>query len=444
MVKHILLRSLFFVVLASSLLSAENRPNIIFIVGDDIGYGDFGCYGSKTNETPHIDALASRGLRFTDHHSAGTMCSPTRASILTGLYPQRFGPDFNGALSVRDGRKVGLPLAAVTLAECLSEVGYATGCFGKWHLGYSAPMLPTRQGFETFRGLLGGDGDFHTQINRSGYPDWYDGETLAPESGYTTDLLTEHALDFIEDNRDSPFFLYLPHLAIHFPWQGRDDPPHRVAGTDYTREKFGIIPDPTNIAPHVESMLEAFDDSVGRVMETLDDLGLTEQTLVVVTSDNGGYLNYGEAFQNISSNGVFRGQKTEVYEGGHRVPLIVSWPGRIDAGTTDALTHSNDWMPTILALAGSESPNSDGADMSSFLLEGTDLAPRPLFWRTRNAYAVRKGPWKLCVIEKQPQLFHLENDPGETTNLAKDNKELVTELSNAWSAWNEDVNASTK
>jgi arylsulfatase A-like enzyme len=430
--------------LAVAICSHAKPPNIVFIVGDDIGYGDFGCYGSQLNATPHIDALALRGLRFTDYHSAGAMCSPTRASILTGLYPHRFGPEFDGALSVRDDRKVGLPLAAVTLAECLSGVGYATGCFGKWHLGYSAPLLPTRQGFETFRGLLGGDGDFHTRINRSGNPDWHDGETLVPESGYTTDLLTGHALDFIEANRDSPFFLYLPHLAIHFPWQGRDDPPHRVAGTDYTRDKFGIIPDSTNVAPHVEAMLEAFDDSVGRVMETLDNLGLTEQTLVIVTSDNGGYLNYREAFQNISSNGVFRGQKTEVYEGGHRVPLIVSWPGRIEAGTTGALTHSNDWMPTILALAGSESPTSDGADMSSLLLEGTDLASRTLFWRTRKAYAVRQGQWKLCVIDEQPQLYHLENDLGETTNLAKEQPEIVKRLSQVWSNWNEGVNASAK
>ena len=430
--------------LAGTTCSIAGPPNIVLIVGDDIGYGDFGCYGSKTNETPHIDALALRGLRFTDYHSAGAMCSPTRASILTGLYPHRFGPEFDGALSVRDDRKVGLPLAAVTLAECLSGVGYATGCFGKWHLGYSAPLLPTRQGFESFRGLLGGDGDFHTRINRSGNPDWYDGETLVPESGYTTDLLTGHALDFIEANRDSPFFLYLPHLAIHFPWQGRDDPPHRFAGTDYTRDKFGIIADPTNVAPHVEAMLEAFDDSVGRVIETLDNLGLTEQTLVIVTSDNGGYLNYREAFQNISSNGVFRGQKTEVFEGGHRVPLIASWPGRINVGTCDTLTHSNDWMPTILALAGVDLPRSDGADLSSLLLEGNDLAPRTLFWRTRNASAVRQGPWKLCIIGKEPQLFNLENDPGERTNLAKDHEKLVRELSNAWNEWNDDVNDNTK
>ncbi|MEM9018538.1 MAG: sulfatase-like hydrolase/transferase, partial [Verrucomicrobiota bacterium] len=383
-------------ILAASISAPSSQPNIIFIIGDDIGYGDFSCYGSKINSTPHIDSLAAGGLRFTDHHSAGAMCSPTRAAILTGLYPQRFGPDFDGALGNRDGREVGLPLAAVTVAEKLRERGYATGCFGKWHLGYSPPMIPTRQGFETFRGLLSGDGDFHTRIDRAGNPDWYDGETLVAENGYTTDLLTEHAVNFIEEHKNTPFFLYLPHLAIHFPWQGREDPPHRIEGNDYKVEKFGIIPDPSNVTSHVTAMLEAFDESVGRIVDSLKKEGLIESSLVILTSDNGGYLNYGKAFQNISSNGVFRGQKTSVHEGGHRVPLVVSWPGRIAPGISDALTHSNDWMPTLAALVGIDPPTSDGIDLQSLLFDGVPLPERTLFWRTRNAHAVRQGPWKLC------------------------------------------------
>lgn len=430
--------------LAVSTFATAAPPNIVFIIGDDIGYGDFSCYGSEMNETPHIDALAAGGLRFTDHHSGGAMCSPTRASILTGFYPQRFGPDFDGALGNRDGRKVGLPLAAVTLAEKLREAGYVTGCFGKWHLGYQPPMIPTRQGFDSFRGLLSGDGDFHTQIDRAGNPDWYDGETLVPEAGYTTDLLTEHAVDFVEANKETPFFLYLPHLAIHFPWQGREDPPHRVAGIDYIREKFGIIPDPTNVAPHVHAMLQAFDDSVGRIMKSLENEGLAENTLVILTSDNGGYLNYGKSFQNISSNGIFRGQKTSVHEGGHRVPLIVSWPGFIEPGVSDALTHSNDWMPTLLGLAGIEPPVSDGINLLPLFLEGEMIAERTLFWRTRNAHAVRQGPWKLCVIEDRPQLYRLDNDPSESTNLAKTHPGKVKQLTELWNVWNEDVNKSAE
>lgn len=424
-------------------LSAEARPpNIVMIVADDVGYGDFGCYGSQLDPTPRIDALAGRSLRFTDYHTAGAMCSPTRASLLTGLYPQRFGPEFDGALGNRGGSNPGLPLEAVTLAELLQEREYATACLGKWHLGYAAPLLPTRQGFDLFRGLLSGDGDHHTQIDRSGNADWYDGEALRPEEGYTADLLTEHALDFIEEKQDVPFFLYLPHLAIHFPWQGRNDPPHRKLGRDYIKEKFGIIPDPSNVSPHVIAMLEAFDDSVGRVVDCLRDLGLEENTLVIVTSDNGGYLHYGSRFQNISSNGVFRGQKTEVYEGGHRVPLIVSWPGRIEPGTSDELVHSNDWLPTLLSLAGAEVPSVDGIDLGPHLFRQASLQERTLFWRTRSGHAARLGPWKLCVTGKETQLYHLEKDPGETTNLANEEPAKVHELASQWSAWNESVNQS--
>ncbi len=412
------------------------KPNIIFILADDVGYGDLGCYGSKINATPHIDSLAKRGLRFTDYHSAGAMCSPTRASILTGLYPQRFGADFDGALGERPGREVGLPLQAITLAEVLKQHGYATGCFGKWHLGYKAPMLPTRQGFDVFRGLLSGDGDHHTHIDRSGKEDWYANETLAMERGYTADLLTQHSIEFIEAHRDRPFFLYLPHLAIHFPWQGPSDPPHRRKGVNYKNDKWGVIPDPNHVAPHVKAMLESLDNSVGRVMETIQRLGLTKNTLVVFTSDNGGYLNYGSRFQHISSNGMFRGQKTEVFEGGHRVPMIVCWPKRIRTGVCDELTHSNDWMPTLLELAGATSRETDGANLLPLLFDGKALPQRTLFWRTRSARAVRRGNWKLCVIGDKTELYHLGNDPGETTNLAAMEPQRVVALQHAWQTWN--------
>lgn len=422
--------------------SANASPNVVMIVADDVGYGDLGCYGRSPSPTPHIDELAENGLRFTDYHSAGAMCSPTRASMLTGLYPQRFGAEFDGALGNRKGQEVGLPLEAVTLAERLKDDGYATGCFGKWHLGYSAPMIPTRQGFDVFRGLVSGDGDFHTQVDRSGSADWYDGETLVPEKGYTTDLLTNHAVEFIDSNREKPFFLYLPHLAIHFPWQGPDDPPHREVGKSYHDDKWGIIPDPSNVAPHVEAMLRSLDESVGRVVDALRKHELLEDTIVIFTSDNGGYIDYGPRFQNISSNGIYRGQKTEVYEGGHRVPLIVSWPGKIDPGVSDALTHSNDWMPTLLALVEADPIKTDGIDLLPHLLRGEAVPDRPLYWRTRSAHAVRQGPWKLCVIGKKTELYQLDKDPSETTNLAEVHPEKVSELAALWETWNEDVNRS--
>ena len=430
---------------AALAISAEARlPNIVMIVGDDIGYGDLGCYGSEINPTPHIDALAKGGLRFTDYHTAGAMCSPTRASMLTGLYPQRFGADFDGALGKNTKREVGLPLAAVTVAELLGDRGYATACFGKWHLGYAAPMIPNRQGFDEFRGLLSGDGDHHTQIDRSGQEDWYYNEQLAKEEGYTADLLTRYSIEFMEAHRDEPFFLYLPHLAIHFPWQGPDDPPHRLKGTNYKDDKWGIIPDPSNVAPHVRAMIESVDFSVGELVAKLEELGIEKDTLVIFTSDNGGYLNYGKRFQNISSNGIYRGQKTDVYEGGHRVPLIVSWPDRIAPGTSDALVHSNDWLATLLAVTGEEESAlpSDGTNLLPLLFQGEALPDRTLFWRTRSAGAVRRGPWKLCMTGPKTELFHLGDDPGEESNRAAIKPELVQSLSNAWSVWNRDVNRS--
>lgn len=419
-------------------------PNVLLIVADDLGYGDLGCYGSTVHETPHIDALAANGMRFTDFHSAGAMCSPTRASLLTGCYPQRFGTAFDGALSGANGRSDGLPLEAVTVAEALKESGYATACFGKWHLGYEAPLLPNRQGFDVFRGLLSGDGDFHTHVDRSGNEDWFHNEELVKEDGYTTDLLTRHAVDFIEARKDGPFFLYLPHLAIHFPWQGPDDPPHRQAGQSYHKDKWGIIPDPENVASHVKAMVESLDEGVGRLMEVLRRLSLDDNTLVIFTSDNGGYLNYGTRFQNISSNGIYRGQKTELYEGGHRVPMIASWPGRIEPGVSDALTHSNDLMPTLLALAGVEAPDHDGVDWGPLLMEGKALPDRQLFWRTRSAHAVRSGAWKLCAVDQRVELYHLGEDPGEQVNRVDEEPAIVERLSAAWQVWNTDVNRSAE
>lgn len=416
-----------------------NQPNIVLIVADDLGYGDLGCYGSDLNETPHIDALAKGGLRFTDFHSAGAMCSPTRASILTGLYPQRFGKIFDGALSGTTMRDLGLPLEAVTLAEMLSHKGYATGCFGKWHLGYQLPLLPTRQGFDTFRGLVSGDGDFHTQIDRSGNEDWLHNEVLVRENGYTTDLLTKHSTAFIEENRDQPFFLYVPHLAIHFPWQGPNDPPQRTAGKSWHKDKWGIIPDRGNVAPHVKAMIESLDDSVGEIVAALRKWELQEDTIVVFTSDNGGYLTYGKDFQNISSNGPLRGQKVQLYEGGHRVPFIVSWPKKISPGVTEETAHSNDLFPTFLSLAGVDAPKNDGVNLAALWFEGEAVPKRDLFWRTRSHRSVRRGSWKWISQlreDAKPELYDLSVDIAESKNLAAERPEIVRQLQKSWNNWN--------
>jgi arylsulfatase A-like enzyme len=422
------------------------RPNFVLIVADDLGYGDVGCYGSEVNKTPHIDALAASGVRFTDFHSAGPMCSPTRAAMLTGQYQQRFGRMFDTAISgVRD-RNRGLPHEAVTIAEVLKQQGYASACFGKWHLGYQPPWLPTSQGFDVFRGLGSGDGDFHTHIDRSGNEDWWYNNQIEMSEGYTTELLTRYSVKFIEENRKWPFFLYVPHLAIHFPWQGPDDPPYRRKGKSYHEDKWGIIPDPGHVAPHLKAMVESLDASVGAIVAVLKKWELDEKTLVIFTSDNGGYLTYGTKFKNISSNGRLRGQKTQLYEGGHRVPTIVSWPGRIEPAVTPETGHSVDLLPTIAALAGvgKNQFKTDGIDLEALLFDGQSLPDRTLFWRARSQAAVRSGHWKLYRNGKRTELYNLNDDLGEQRDLADKHPDLVKRLNASWTRWETDVNKSAE
>ncbi len=421
-------------------------PNIVLIVADDLGYGDVGCYGSTVHATPHIDALAAGGMRFRDFHSAGPMCSPTRAAMLTGQYQQRFGRMFDSALSGITHRQQGLPHESVTLAELLKERGYATACFGKWHLGYVPPYLPTNHGFDLFRGLGSGDGDFHSHIDRSGNEDWWHDDRLEMAEGYTTDLITRYSVEFIEAHREQPFFLYLPHLAIHFPWQGPDDPPHRKKGRSYHDDKWGVIPHPENVAPHVKAMVESLDRSVGKVVAALKKWKLERDTLVIFTSDNGGYLTYGTTFRNISSNGPLRGQKTQLYEGGHRVPAIFWWPGRIRPSVTNETVHSVDLLPTLVKIAGmaSDQITTDGVDLAPLLFRNESLPERKLFWRADDEWAVRSGPWKLYGDGQRTELYNLASDLSERKNLAGEKPELVKALTVAWTEWEVGVNRSAE
>ncbi len=423
--------------------SQPARPNIVLIVADDLGYGDLGCYGSRQNHTPQIDRLAAEGIRFTDFHSNGPMCSATRTALLTGFYQNRFGRSFEGALGPAHA---GLPLDAMTLSELLQHVRYATAIYGKWHLGNSAPFLPTRQGFGEFRGLLTGDGDHHTHISRSGQPDWYNGETIELQPGYTADLLTRYSIDFIERHQNTPFFLYVPHLAIHFPWQGPDDPPHRQEGVNYADDKWGIIPDRSNVAPHVKAMVEALDRSVGAIIGTLKRLDLDRNTLVLFTSDNGGYINYAGGFENISSNGPLRGQKTELYEGGHRVPAIAWWPARLRPRVCNEIVLTFDIMPTVLRLASAPPHPGDGVDLTGLLFRGEPLPQRRLFWRRRDSKAVREGPWKLMIpgANRPPELYHLADDIGESRDLAAQQPDRIARMSSALKAWEEEMAQSTR
>ncbi|WP_169980137.1 sulfatase-like hydrolase/transferase [Tautonia rosea] len=428
---------------AQEAADAHRPPNILLILIDDLGYADVGCFGNRSNQTPHIDRLAAEGLRFTDFHSNGPMCSATRAALLTGRYQNRFGRAFEGALDADRDHDIGLPLEELTIAEALKPAGYVSGLFGKWHLGYQAPFLPTRQGFDEFRGLLTGDGDHHSHLSRSGDPDWWVGETLALEPGYSVDLITRDSIDFIERHRDQPFFLLVSHLAIHFPWQGPNEPAHRQQGHDYSDlSKLGPHP-PGAVRPVVREMVEAIDRSVGQLITTLQRLNLDRSTLVIFTSDNGGYRHYGNRFHGeISDNGPLRGQKGQLFEGGHRVPAIAWWPGRVAPGVTPETAMTMDLLPTFLDLAHLEpiaAPALDGISLAPLLLRREPLPDRPFFWRNGSVAAARLGPWKLLIDDGRPLLFHLAADPSESHNLSATNPNRVAHLSSMLDTWQDEM-----
>lgn len=420
------------------------KPNIVVILADDLGYGDLSCFGRNDVNTENIDRLAREGMRFTDFHSNGAMCSPTRAALLTGRYQQRAGID--RVLGMGDP---GMPGDVVTMADRLKQAGYTTALFGKWHLGDDPEYNPLNYGFDEFRGHKGGDSGYISHLNRSGKPDWWHNKELKNEEGYNTTLLTDYAVRFIEENRQDPFFLLLSHTAIHFPWMTPEDPAHRRPGVDHRPWEPGMDTEYSKLGPHrevgpiVRRMIEELDKSTGRVADALKQAGLDDNTLVFFTSDNGGYWHYGGIHKGeISSNGPYRGQKTEMYEGGHRVPGVAWWPGVIKEGTqTDQTTLTMDLMPTLMDMAGLKQPEgappSDGVSLLPLLKnETTELEERYLFWKMGHSCAIRKGPWKLVRNgDDQPELYNLDKDPGEHIDTADQNPRIVRQLTDVMKEW---------
>ena len=413
------------------------RPNIILIMADDLGYGDLSCYGSRAIATPNLDALARGGVRFTDFHSNGAVCTPTRAALLTGRYQQRCGLE-GVLLALEDREKAGLSLDSTTFAECLKTRGYATGLFGKWHLGYPEAWNPVHQGFDEFRGFVSGNIDYHSHVDRVGYADWWDGVKKAPEEGYTTHLITRHALDFIERHKDKPFCLYLPHEASHSPLQGPDDPAFREVG----KRDQGKHTQREAVRAYRE-MVEEMDRGVGQLVAKLEHLALTDSTFIFFCSDNGAKLYARKhALGGCSSNRPLRGGKGKLWEGGHRVPAIACWPGTIPAGcVTGQTAMTMDLFPTLAAIAGAKIPTElklDGVNLLPMLTRNEKLPARTLFWRrSQSDKAVRRGPWKLRVTDTDMTLHNLDTDLAEQYSLASAKpgvaKELLAELA-AWEA----------
>ncbi len=430
--------------------SEAAQPNIVLIVADDLGYADISCFGSTSVSTPNIDKLAAEGVKMTDFHTNGTVSSPTRAALMTGLYQQRTG--VTGVITAEKHRDVGLSTAETTIAERLSQMGYKCGIFGKWHLGYDPTFNPINQGFDEFRGFVAGNIDYHSYIDQSGYYDMWNGAELDREvKGYITDLITDNSIDFIKRHNPKrsgkPLFLYIPYPAPHYPYQTREDEPVRREG-----DKMYIRKIPSKESPRLyKEIIEQMDEGVGRIVATLDNLKLTDNTIIIFCSDNGP--------AKIGHTGGYRGHKGSVYEGGHRVPGIVKYPGAIAANQLcDQPVIGMDLYPTFVELAGgnSEADHIDGVSLTSLFTGATTLPKRNLFWASGTQVAMRDCEgWKLVAMKnkagrdktgdyKSIELFDLGTDQFEQTNIADQHTERVAKMLESIEEWEQDVNKSNK
>ena len=393
-------------------------------MADDLGYEGIGCFGNDSIETPALDQMAKNGMLLTDYHSNGAVCSPTRAAMLTGKYQQRVG--LEGVIYARGPtRQAGLDTTVSTLSKVLAQNGYQTLLSGKWHLGYAASFNPIHHGFDQFYGYVSGNIDFHSHYDNTGVFDWYHNLDTIQEQGYVTDLITRHALHFLDAHQSEPFFMYIPHQAPHVPFQGRSDPPYRFRDNEFTY--YGPVKDRKRA---YREMIEVMDEGIGQILNRVDELGLAGRTLIVFVSDNGA--------ETFGHNGSLRGAKGSLYEGGHRVPAIVQWKGHIEGGTqSDATIMSFDWMPTFLTLAQIDLDHLklDGQDISRHLLEHADLPPRTLFWKYRNQLAVRDGPYKLMISEQDTVLFNLDVDLNEQKDISEEEVQIQEELTGAAKDW---------
>jgi arylsulfatase A len=453
----------FLMMLAPTLSAAEgegpqhDKLNVVFFLIDDLGWNDLGCYGSTYYQTPHIDSLAEQGIRFTDGYAACNVCSPTRAAIMTGKYPARLlltqwlpsGRWSASGNKMREGRYLSnLPLEEVTIAEAMREAGYRTAFMGKWHLGTETYYYPEHQGFDV--NVAGRD---YGAPGSYFYP--FEGSWKIPTTGkvlrkesplsgkkgdYLVDRLAEEAEQFIRDSADEPFFLMLSHYAVHSPLQGKPDKVARYekVATDRRQGK-----------PAYAAMVESVDDSVGRVMRTLRELHLDDKTLVIFTSDNGG-------FAKATDNSPLRANKGSNYEGGIRVPVIIKWPGKTrPASISDQPVISTDFYPTILAATGQNlrpHQHIDGKSLVPILSGNGNLDRDAIYWHYPHynqhpqsfpSGVVRAGDWKLIESYETGELslYNLADDVGETNDLSKKELAKVRQLQNQLRAWRDDVGA---
>lgn len=415
--------------------SSDRRPNIVFILADDLGYADLSCYGRREYRTPHLDRFAADGLLMSQAYASSAVCSPTRVALITGRYPGRLRAGLEEPIA-RPNDEVGLPPTHPTLPALLRGHGYSTALVGKWHMGWPPNFGPLKSGYDRFFGIIPGAADYFSHggdgVAVPADTSLMEGETPISRVGYLTNLLADRACVELQNAAAAgqPLFLSLHFTAPHWPWQGPGDSEvdfdlrdlfHRDGGT---LEKYA-------------EMVVALDMAVGRVVDQIAALGLAEDTILIFTSDNGG--------ERFSDNWPFRGEKTDLLEGGIRVPQLVRWPGRIAPGSRSAqVMASMDWLPTLAAAAGvfpDPAAPPDGEDLLPVLIGTEPARDRTIFWRfkNRNQAAVRCGNWKYLRQGSQESLFDLETDPRERANLKDRHPDVFASLRRQHELWNSDM-----
>ena len=403
----------------------SQHPNIIYIMTDDMGYGDLSGYGHKGYMTPNIDKLASQGIKFVNAYSAAPLCTPTRAAFMTGRYPARTPV---GLIEPITGEPkdtaFGLTTEYPSVATLMKAAGYQTALIGKWHLGFRPQHSPVKNGFDYFFGFHAGAADYISHKGDEGTHDFYENDSLVYPEGYLTDLFAQKSVAFIKQKHNKPFFLVVTFNAPHWPWQGPADKAYDDS-VDYRKGGSPAI---------YASMMKSLDDAVGNIMKALDDEQLSNKTMVIFTNDNGG--------ERYSDNGGLAKAKGTLWEGGIRVPAFVRWPGKIEAANiTKQVAITMDWTKTILSAAGAKADKNfplDGLNMIPILTGKEKNIDRVLYWRTFQRIkqkAVRDGDWKYLQDEKGEYLFNLTSDPGEKNDLKAKEEIIFKRLKKEYEDW---------
>jgi arylsulfatase A-like enzyme len=405
------------------------RPNIIYIMTDDMGYGDLSGYGQKNYTTPHLDKLALQGIKFINAYAAGPLCTPTRTAFITGRYPAKTPVGLMEPLTpTKRDSAYGLTVEYPSIATLIKAAGYETALIGKWHLGFLPQHSPVKNGFDYFFGIHSGAADYISHKGDGYKHDLYENDNLVYPEGYLTDLFSQKAIAFIKQKHSQPFFLTITFTAPHWPWQGPADKPY----ADSVNFRNGGSP------AIYAAMMKSLDDAIGNIMKVLDDEKLTGNTIVIFTNDNGG--------ERYSDNGGLANAKGTLWEGGIRVPAFIRWPGKINPGSiTQQAAITMDWTATILSAAQAKAAINfplDGIDLIPILTGNKKNIDRTFYWRTfqRNKQkAIRIGEWKYLQDEKGEYLFNLVNDPGEKDNQKEKEKIIFEKLKQQYSGWEKTV-----